>query len=74
MAAEMDERIRRGSEGKKRLRDALRYLVAWSARNGRPFRMDDLPVIFAEGTGVDTKDILQRWLPAPEGEDERKAP
>jgi predicted metalloprotease with PDZ domain len=62
MAAEMDDRIRAQTHGAKSLRDALRHLIAWSAHNHRPFRIDDLPVRFREATGVDTRDILDHWL------------
>jgi predicted metalloprotease with PDZ domain len=62
MAAELDERIRALSGGRKGLRDALRYLVAWSAREHRPFRIDELSAIFARATGVDTRAIVDRWL------------
>jgi len=62
MAAEMDDRIRAETHGQKSLRDALRYLVAWSAKNRRAFRIDELPVRFREATGVETRDILDRWL------------
>jgi predicted metalloprotease with PDZ domain len=66
MAAEMDARIRERTKGAKRLRDALRQLVAWSAKNRRAFRIEELPGIFAEATGVETRDILERWLgPVP---------
>jgi len=65
MAAEMDDHIRRESGGKKRLRDALRHLTDWSERSARPFRIDELPQIFAEATGISTLGILERWLPAP---------
>jgi predicted metalloprotease with PDZ domain len=64
MALEMDEKIRRDTGARRRLRDALRYLVAWSARSGRAFKIDEIPEIFARGTGADTRDILARWLPA----------
>lgn len=62
MAAEMDARIRERTAGKMGLRDALRGLLAWSAKNQRAFRIEELPAIFAEATGVDTRDILDRWL------------
>jgi predicted metalloprotease with PDZ domain len=62
MAAEMDDRIRAETHGQKSLRDALRHLVAWSAENRRAFRIDELPVRFREATGVETRDILDRWL------------
>lgn len=62
MAAEMDDRIRQRTAGKKSLRDALRYLVEWSRKNERAFKIEELPVRFREATGVDTQDILERWL------------
>ena len=62
MAAEMDARIREKTQGGKRLRDALRHLMAWSAKNRRAFQIEELPVIFQEATGVDTRDILPKWL------------
>ena len=67
MAAEMDDRIRQQTGGRKQLRDALRHLVAWSARERRAFRIGDIPAIFKEATGVETRDILERWMgPLPE--------
>jgi predicted metalloprotease with PDZ domain len=62
MAAEMDDRIRAETHGEKSLRDALRGLVAWSAQNHRAFTIEELPVRFREATGVDTREILDRWL------------
>jgi predicted metalloprotease with PDZ domain len=62
MAAEMDNFIRAQTQGKKSLRDALRYLLDWSERNHRAFRTEELPVIFREATGVETKSILDRWM------------
>lgn len=43
MAAEMDELIRERSDGTQRLRDALRYLMAWSEDHKRAFRIEELP-------------------------------
>jgi predicted metalloprotease with PDZ domain len=62
MAYEMDRRIREQTKGAKRLRDALRHLVAWSAKNQRAFKIEELPLIFKEATGVETRDILEKWL------------
>lgn len=62
MAAEMDERIRERSKGAKRLQDALRHLMEWSAKEKRGFRIEELPAIFKEATGVDTRDVLEKWL------------
>jgi predicted metalloprotease with PDZ domain len=65
MAAEMDDRIRAQTDGKKSLRDALRHLMDWSEQNQRAFRTGELPAIFREATGVNTADILDRWMQAP---------
>ncbi len=62
MAAEMDERIRERSAGKKSLRDGMRNLMTWSVRNRRAFRIEELPAIFAEATGVDTRQVMEKWL------------
>jgi predicted metalloprotease with PDZ domain len=62
MAAEMDDRIHARTGGAKSLRDALRWLLRWSAENQRPFRTEDLPRYFAAATGVDVGDILERWM------------
>jgi predicted metalloprotease with PDZ domain len=62
MAAEMDDRIRRATHGEKSLRDALRHLVQWSKQNRRAFRVEELPARFREATGVETKDIMDKWL------------
>jgi predicted metalloprotease with PDZ domain len=62
MAAEMDDFIRAQTQGKKSLRDALRYLLDWSERNHRAFRTEELPAIFRDATGVETKSILDRWV------------
>jgi predicted metalloprotease with PDZ domain len=65
MAAEMDDRIRAQTSGQKSLRDALRYLMAWTAQNRRAFRTDELPEIFRQATGVDTTSILKSWMQPP---------
>lgn len=62
MAAEMDAEIRRQSRGRKRLRDALRGLLSWSTREKRAFRIEELPEIFRQVTGADTRAILEKWL------------
>jgi predicted metalloprotease with PDZ domain len=62
LAAELDERIREASGGKRRFRDAARHLMRWSQTHRRGFRLDELPGIFEEATGVRTGDIWQRWL------------
>ncbi len=44
------------------MRDVLRHLVRWSADHRRPFRIDELPGIFEQATGVDTREIFERWM------------
>ncbi|MEI9970998.1 MAG: MBL fold metallo-hydrolase [Ignavibacteriota bacterium] len=67
MAAEMDDRIRTRTNGAKSLRDALRWLLSWSAENRKPFQTADLPRYFATATGVEVADIVARWMQAPGG-------
>ncbi len=62
MAAEMDERIRTESAGKKSLRDALQALLAWSATHQRAFQTEEMTNVFFAATGVDVRDILKRWM------------
>jgi predicted metalloprotease with PDZ domain len=62
MASEIDDRIRERTGGEKSLREALRWLLSWSAENRRPFQPEDLPRYFAAATGVDTADIFERWM------------
>ncbi len=64
MAYEMDETLRARTAGRQRLRDALRGLVAWSAREKRPFRIDELSAIFQKATGVDLREAMERGLAA----------
>lgn len=65
MAAEMDDRIRAKTEQKKSLRDGLRAVLTWSAKNQRAFQVEELGDILSESTGVDVRDILERWSKAP---------
>ncbi len=62
MAAALDDRIQAESKGAKSLRDALRFLVAWSARERRPFSIAELADLIRQGTGVDTRELIDRWL------------
>jgi predicted metalloprotease with PDZ domain len=65
MAAAMDESIRKQTHGRKRLRDSLRALMAWSERSGRAFRVAELPGLIARPVGVKEQSIrmiLNEWL------------
>jgi predicted metalloprotease with PDZ domain len=62
MAAAMDERIQAETRGARSLRDALRSLVTWSARERRGFRVDELPTLVRDATGVDVGAVMAAWL------------
>jgi predicted metalloprotease with PDZ domain len=62
MAAAIDDRIQAASGGARSLRDALRYLVAWTARERRAFAIDELPALIEQATGVDTRAVVGEWL------------
>ncbi|MEW6321863.1 MAG: hypothetical protein AB1635_12365 [Acidobacteriota bacterium] len=63
MAAAIDERIQAATAGTRSLRDALRFLVAWTAREGRGFRdADELAGLIREATGVDVSGVIASWL------------
>ena len=64
MAAEMDQRVRELTRGKKRLRDSLRSMVRWGRASRRPFRLAELPGLIARPVGVDEREIREimlRW-------------
>ena len=62
MAAAIDDRIRSASNGAKSLRDALRFLVAWTAREHRAFSNDELAGLIQQSTGVDVAAVMGEWL------------
>ncbi len=62
VAAAIDERIQQESKGTRSLRDALRYLVAWTARERRAFSNDELAILIQQATGVDTASVIAQWL------------
>jgi len=64
MAAEMDDRIRSRTSGKRSLRDSLRFLLDWTERNQRAFETQELGRLLSQSAGVDVQDILARWMKA----------
>jgi predicted metalloprotease with PDZ domain len=62
MAAAIDDRIQAQSNGAKSLRDALQYLVAWTAREHRAFSSEELPRLIRDATGVDVTAVIEEWL------------
>ena len=61
MAAEMDDRIRQETHGEKSLRDAFRWLLAWSSEHRAAFLTERFPAYIESATGVAVKDIFERW-------------
>jgi predicted metalloprotease with PDZ domain len=74
MAAEMDDHIREQTGGKKSLRDALSYLIGWTAQNHRAFRTEELPELFWVATNVDITSILNSWMKPPRTPHPNSAP
>ncbi len=62
MAMELDELIRERTGGKKRFRDCMRHLMAWSKGERRGFKIAELTDLFKEATGVDVSEVMDRWL------------
>ena len=62
MAAEMDDRIIAETKGAKSLRDALRSIVAQTMRTGQPFEVEQFPDLIRAATGVDVREIFDRWM------------
>ena len=62
MAAEIDDRIRSGTEGKKNLRDGFRFLLQWSETHHRAFTNDELRALLSQASGVDLSDIFDHWM------------
>jgi predicted metalloprotease with PDZ domain len=62
MAAAIDERIQAETKGTRTLRDAFRYLVAWTAKERRAFATDELAPLIRAATGVDTSAVVAEWL------------
>jgi len=44
---------------------ALRGLLAWSASRRRAFRLEELPALLEQGTGVDVGAVVEKWLAPP---------
>ena len=62
MAAAIDERIQSETNGARSLRDAFRFLVAWSGRERRAFTIAELPDLIQQATGVQTRTIVEEWF------------
>ena len=61
MAIEMNNYIKEKSEGKKSMKDVLRFLYYWSKENKRPFAMAEFPLLINKACGIDLSTIYNKW-------------
>ena len=61
-ASELDAAIRERAGGGRSLRDSIRAMMVWSAREKRGFRVEELPKLIGEPVGVDVGAVFSKWL------------
>ena len=61
MAIEMNDYLKEQSNGKKSMKDVLRYMYEWSKKNKRAYTMEELPVLLNQACGVDLGSIYRKW-------------
>ena len=61
-ASELDTTIRERATGGRSLRDSIRAMMVWSAREKRGFRVDELAKLVGEPVGVDVGGVCAKWL------------
>ncbi len=61
MAIEMNNYLKEQTEGKKSIRDVLRYLYNWSKQNNRAFTMEEFPTLINKACGIDLGSIYKKW-------------
>ncbi|MFI5187152.1 MAG: hypothetical protein ACHQF0_10530 [Chitinophagales bacterium] len=61
MAIEMDNYLKEKSNGKKSMKDVLRYLYHWSKENERAFTMEEFPLLINKASGIDLTAIYSKW-------------
>lgn len=61
MAIEMNEYIKKQTNGKRSMKDVFRYLYNWAKENKRPFTMEEFPSLLNKATGVDVSKIYEKW-------------
>lgn len=62
LAGELDRTIRQQAAGGRSLRDSIRSMLVWSAREKRGFRIEELPRLIGDPVGVDVGAVLGKWL------------
>jgi len=61
MATEMNKYIIEKTNGKRSMRDVLRFLYTWSKHHQRSFTMQEFPSLIDEGSGVKLDGIYRKW-------------
>jgi predicted metalloprotease with PDZ domain len=62
LADALDTTIRQQAAGGRSLRDSIRTMLVWSAREKRGFRIDELPRLIGEPVGVDVGSVFAKGL------------
>jgi predicted metalloprotease with PDZ domain len=62
LAGDLDAAIRERAAGGRSLRDSIRAMMVWSAREKRGFRVDELARLIGEPVGVDVGSVFAKWL------------
>jgi len=66
MASAIDDRIRTRTGERQSIRDVARALLSWCATSTTPVSDTVIATIVRQTTGVDVRDLIDRWL-APQG-------
>ena len=61
MAIEINEYLKKKTNGKKSMRDVFCYLYQWSKKNQRPFTMEEFPSLLNNACGIDLSAIYKKW-------------
>jgi predicted metalloprotease with PDZ domain len=61
MAIEMNNYLKEQSQGKKSIKDVLRYLYNWSKENKRAYTMEEFPMLINKACGIDLSGIYKKW-------------
>ena len=61
MAIEMNNYIKEKTDGKKSMKDVLRFLYYWAKENKRPFTMEEFPLLINKACGVSLTTIYNKW-------------
>jgi predicted metalloprotease with PDZ domain len=61
MAIEMNNYLKEQSQGKKSMKDVLRWMYNWSKENKRAYTMEEFPMLISKACGIDLGGIYKKW-------------